>query len=110
MDASTREKEKLMMQMAIRQASRGRGATFFHLLFPICLTVSFFVFFLVPAALTELLADSPEWLYQYLKLSPAPTVLAATVTYAAFRRKRLKPILESLRAQNATAENFLSID
>jgi hypothetical protein len=98
------EKEKLLLQMAIRQASRGNGATFFHLLFPFCLVISLLICTVAPLALIQILPNTPQWLNTYLTFSVIPTVLIALTMYKRLRQYRLGPIIADLRRKQEQGE------
>lgn len=104
MQTSTQEQEKLLLQMAIRQASRGRGSTFFHLLFPFSLTVSFVIFTVLPMAFMRIAPEPPNWFYTYLTFSPLPTMLVTSLIYSTLRSRRLNPIIAKIRLQNEATE------
>lgn len=106
MQTSTQEQEKLLLQMAIRQASRGRGSTFFHLLFPFSLSVSFMISNGAPMLFPQIVPDPPTWLHNYLMLSPIPTVLVTSLIYSILRSRRLNPIIAKIRLQNPITEEF----
>ena len=109
MQSSTPDQEKLLIQMAIRQASRGRGSTLFHLLLPISIFVCFCTFFIVPALLLHYLTHLPDWLVTLLTAVKALTVIAPLALYNLMRRHRLNPIIVRLRSEKTATDEPQSV-
>lgn len=95
--AKDQQQEQLLLQTAVRQASRGKGSAFFNLLFPFSLIVAFSVFYIAPLLVAFLLGIQHDYLDRYLLWSPPVITLAACCLYGILRHQRLKPVIKKLR-------------
>lgn len=79
-------------------ASRGRHGTLFHLLFPIVMSLSFVIFYLIPLVATRYV-ESPgltEFIEIYLRWSVLIVAAATLMSYHKARRRMLRPYLKQV--------------
>lgn len=89
---------KIRIQQASRMASRGRHGTLFHLLFPIVMSLSFVIFYLIPLVATRYV-ESPgltEFIEIYLRWSVLIVAAATLMSYHKARRRMLRPYLKQV--------------
>ncbi|MBU2097946.1 MAG: hypothetical protein KKD00_04235 [Gammaproteobacteria bacterium] len=99
MQTSAKDENKLRHQMAVRQASIGKGSAFFNLLFPFCIVTTFLFLYVIPLLFMQFLQIQSEQLRTYLTWSPPVISIAACALYGYLRHKRLKPVIERLRSE-----------
>lgn len=90
--------KKLQLQEASRMASRGPRSTFFHLLFPITLVLSFTLFYLIPLYVVSYLEPSgvTDFIRTYLKGSVLVVGAATLIIYHKARLRILAPYVNQL--------------
>lgn len=106
MQTSPKEQEKLLQQIAVRQASIGKGSAFFNLLFPICIFLPFLALYIAPLMLIHMLEVESDWFEKYSFWSPPVITIAACSLYGFLRRKRLEPLIGALRVKLENGETI----
>jgi hypothetical protein len=98
MQTSAKEQDKLLRQMAIRQVSGSKNSAFFNLLFPFSIVAAYSILYVAPVAFMQILKVQYKWLVIYLDWSTPVIAIAACMLYGFLRQRKLKPVMEKLRA------------